>query len=221
MIKNKITLNETRESAIARILNENDAKVGVEIGVFKGKFSKAILEKWPGTLYMVDPWRPLGDEYFDSSNHKIHTTAFSDTMDSIKGFEDRAFMIRALSNQAINLFQDDSLDYVYIDGNHAYDWVKEDIELWWPKLKSGGVLAGHDYLLVNWERNPKLKNNKDMHVYADGDKWQLTNYYDPNFRIKYAGIFGVNPAVHEFAESQGLDYDLTNEWTSTFIIRKP
>jgi predicted O-methyltransferase YrrM len=220
-MKTEATLNESREFAISRILNLNRAKLGVEIGVFKGKFSKAILDRWPGTLYMVDPWRPLGDEYFDASNHKMHVTAYSDTMEIIKGYEDRAFMIRALSEQAVNLFADNSLDYVYIDGNHAYSWVKEDLELWWPKLKSGGIMAGHDYLLVDWENNPKLDNDKDMHVYADNWRWQIANYYNPNNEISYAGIFGVNPAVHEFAEKHSVNYDLTEEWTSTFIIKKP
>ena len=215
------TIDQTREFEIARRLNQNNAKVGVEIGVFKGRFSKAILDRWPGTLYMVDPWRPLGDEYLDSSNHKMHASAYSDTMNSIKGYEDRAFMIRALSDQAVNLFADNSLDYVYIDGNHAYDWVKQDLEMWWPKLKSGGIMSGHDFLLVDWDNNPKNDNGKDMHVYADETKWQLANYYDPTFPIIHAGIFGVNPAVDEFAQKHGVDYDLTNEWTSTFIITKP
>jgi len=220
-IKNEITLDETREDAIVRILNASGAKVGVEIGVFKGGFSKAILQGWEGKLYMIDPWRPLGDEYLDSSNHKLHATAYSDTMNSIKGLEDRAIMIRALSSQAVELFADNSLDYVYIDGNHAYDWVKEDLELWWPKLKSGGLMAGHDYLLINWNNNPTLENGKDMHVYADGHQWRVSNQFYEDSDIKYAGVFGVNPAVHEFAQKHNLDYDLTNEWTSTFLITKP
>lgn len=220
-MKSDFTIDQTREFEISRRLNQSGAKVGVEIGVFKGQFSKAILDRWPGTLYMVDPWRPLGDEYLDSSNHKLHATAYSDTMNAIQGYEDRAFMIRALSDQAVHLFADNSLDYVYIDGNHAYDWVKQDLELWWPKLKSGGIMTGHDYLLVDWNANPRNANGKDMHVYADEVRWSLANYYDPDMPIRHAGIFGVNPAVAEFAQQHGVDYDLTNEWTSTFIITKP
>ena len=44
--------------------------VGVEIGTFKGEYSKEILQRWDGTLFMVDVWNELGDEYIDSSNHK-------------------------------------------------------------------------------------------------------------------------------------------------------
>ena len=101
-MKTEATLNESREFAISRILNLNRAKLGVEIGVFKGKFSKAILDRWPGTLYMVDPWRPLGDEYFDASNHKMHVTAYSDTMEIIKGYEDRRSQIKIALNIILN-----------------------------------------------------------------------------------------------------------------------
>ena len=220
-MKSENTIDRTREFSVCEYLNNNDAKVGVEIGVFKGQFSKSILEGWPGKLYLVDPWRPLGDEYLDSSNHEFHSTAYEDTMNSIKGFEDRAIMVRALSNQAVDLFEDGSLDYVYIDGNHAYDFVKEDLELWWPKLKSGGLMAGHDYLLINWNRLTRGTDSKDIHVYADGDQWQVNLNQLEDCDLPYSGVFGVNPAVHEFAEANGVDYHLTEEWTSTFLIIKP
>ena len=139
---------------------------GVEVGVFKGEFSKEILSKWEGTLYMVDPWRPLGDEYKDASNHKDHLTAYQDTMEAIQGFEDRAIMIRSLSEQAVDLFEDGSLDFVYLDGNHAYDFIKQDIELWYPKVKKGGIVAGHDYLDMEWDEGKDyiLPNGKDKHI---------------------------------------------------------
>lgn len=220
-MKSELTVDKSREEAIIDILNQNDAKVGVEIGVFKGEFSKAILSGWNGRLYMVDPWRALGEEYLDSSNHAQHTSAYSDTMESIRGYEDRAIMVRALSNQAVDMFADNSLDYVYIDGNHAYSFVREDLKLWWPKLKSGGLMAGHDFLLLNWNDQLKLPNGKDLQVYSDGHRWAVANHYNPNSEIPFAGTFGVNPAVHEFATQHGVDYDLTREWSSTFLITKP
>ena len=213
--------NVSREEAVSNILNQNLAKIGVEIGVFKGEFSRNILEQWPGTLYLIDPWRDLSDEeYLDSSNHKNHQTAFSDTMNSIKGFENRAFMLRGLGEEMIDLFKDNSLDYVYIDGNHDYDHVKQDIEMWWPKLKSGGLMSGHDYLLVDWSEDLCLPNGKDKHIWANGETWSIRNYAGLP-EEGYSGVFGVNPAVDEFVEKHGLDCNLTKEWTSSFIIIKP
>lgn len=217
----KEILNTGRIETISNILNKIGAKTGVEIGVFKGEFSRNILERWNGTLYLIDPWRELSDEeYLDSSNHKNHQDAFAQTMESIKGFESRAFMLRGLGEEMIHLFKDNSLDYIYIDGNHDYDHVKQDLKLWWPKLKAGGLLAGHDYLLdFDWKKQPKLDNGKDIHVWANGYNWSIRDYSGP-VEDGYAGVFGVNPAVDEFAKKKGLKFELTNEWTSSFIIIK-
>ena len=108
---------------------------------------------------MVDVWNELGDEYIDASNHKnFEGGVYGECMNNIKGYEDRAIMIRANSKIASNFFEDNSLDFVYIDANHAYEFVKEDIELWYPKVKSGGYVMGHDYLLMNWDTPPFAEN---------------------------------------------------------------
>ena len=54
-------------------------------------------------------------------------------------------MIRKSSFDAVNDFEDESIDIVFIDANHSYESVKNDIDLWLPKVKTGGVLSGHDY----------------------------------------------------------------------------
>lgn len=54
-------------------------------------------------------------------------------------------VVRQLSVEASKLYEDDSLDFVFIDGDHKYDAVVADIEAWLPKIKAGGIIAGHDY----------------------------------------------------------------------------
>ena len=218
-MKQMNVLQETRESAISSTLNLNKAKVGVEIGVFKGQFSREILKRWDGTLYMIDPWRPLGEEYSDSSNHSEHIDAYSQTMNSIRGYEDRAFMLRELSSQLVDMFEDGSLDWVYIDGNHAYDFVKQDLEMWWPKLKTGGLMSGHDFLLLDWNASPIAENGKDKYVYANGSRWWILDR-PGKYEDDYAGVFGVNPAVAEFCDNRNLKFELTSEWTSSYMIIK-
>ena len=184
---------------------------GVEIGVFKGHFSKVILSKWGGTLYMVDVWRGLGDEYEDRSNHNDHSDAFLNTMKNIEGYEDRGVMIRATSKVASEIFEDESLDFVYIDANHAYDFVVEDINLWFPKLKKGGIFAGHDYLGMDWYTDPNFcPNGKDKYIYTN--TYQGTQYYN--------GIFGVNPAVDEFCKEHNYEVNVTKEWFGTWWFKK-
>ncbi|MGH7137350.1 MAG: class I SAM-dependent methyltransferase, partial [Pirellulales bacterium] len=53
---------------------------------------------------------------------------------------------RLLSREAATCFEDGSLDFVYIDAAHAYEAVREDLRLWYPKVRSQGIFAGHDFL---------------------------------------------------------------------------
>jgi len=54
--------------------------------------------------------------------------------------------MRMTSEKAVTYFKDETLDFVYIDANHSYESCKQDIALWWPKVKKGGIFSGHDYL---------------------------------------------------------------------------
>lgn len=180
---------------------------GVEVGSFKGTYAKTILDNWAGKLYMVDVWRPLSEEeYDDSSNHKDHLDAYSETMNNISGFEDRAFMLRMKSEDGSKLFNDNSLDFVYIDANHTYQAVKDDIEYWYSKVKIGGLLLGHDYIPSD--------------LYKDGQKDIPLWLSSPTSESKYAGMFGVNTAVDEFAFNNGYEVNKTNEFLGTWWIVK-
>jgi hypothetical protein len=208
---NKETKYEHRDDLIDALPSLIGNGKGVEIGVFKGHFSKVILSKWEGTLYMVDIWRGLGDEYEDMSNHNNHSDVFLNAMKNIEGYEDRGVMIRATSKVASEIFEDGSLDFVYIDANHAYDFVVEDINLWFPKLKKGGVFAGHDYLGMEWYSDPNFcPNGKDKYIYTN--TYQGTQYYN--------GIFGVNPAVDEFCKEHNYEVNVTKEWFGTWWFIK-
>jgi hypothetical protein len=198
----------TRIELINTIGKEFPNGKGVEVGTFKGEFSKEILENWEGTLYMVDVWRPLSDkEYLDSSNHNnFENGVYSEAMKNISGHEDRAVMVRAASEIAANMFEDNSLDFVYIDANHAYDYVVQDINLWYPKVKEGGYLCGHDYINMDWYNDPNFSpNGKDKHIYSS------------NF---YHGVFGVNPAVDEFCTQNEYHSQVTNEWFGSWWLKK-
>jgi hypothetical protein len=200
-------MSNTRLDLIEKLNELFPAGRGVEIGVFKGQFSKEVLSRWGGTLYMVDVWRPLGKEYEDCANHSAHIDAYAETMDSIRGLEERGIMIRSNSREASAIFSDNSLDFIYIDANHAYEFVKEDINCWFPKLKNGGFFAGHDYLPIDWYQDPFFHSNgKDKSIYSEnGD---------------YFGIFGVNPAVDEFCSELGYSPNITSEWFGTWWIIK-
>ena len=203
-----VKLNIDRVELIHQLKHEFRYGKGVEVGTFKGEFAREILKADNLLrLYMVDVWRGLGEEYKDSSNHNIHTSAYADTMKSIEGFEDRGIMIRANSEIGASMFPDKSLDFVYIDANHAYEWVKKDIKAWLPKVREGGYLMGHDYIDIDWYNDPNfMENGKDKHIYG-------ANGF-------YFGVFGVNPAVDEFCKQSGYTLTKTNEWFGTWMIQK-
>ena len=185
--------------------------VGVEVGVFKGELSKHIMTLWTGgTMYLVDVWREMGNEYNDVCNNDEQLNYLLETCNNIKGYEDRAMIIRATSENASKLFNYESLDFIYIDANHAYEHVKKDLDLWFPKLKKGGYFCGHDYINIDWYNDPNfLDNGKDKHLYIEREG---ITYYN--------GVFGVNPAVDEFCEKYGYTLDVTTEWWGSWWLVK-
>lgn len=196
---------------LPKFLNKlNLTTKGVELGSFKGEFAKTILSGWKGKLFMVDVWRPMSnEEYDDISNHKNHIDAYSIAMGNIKGFESRGFMLRMDGNEASKLFADESLDFVYIDANHTYEAVKEDLNNWYRKVKSGGLIMGHDYL-PDYFYEGKEEKNQALYTFPDGKPEQA----------KYTGMFGVNPAVDEFAKNNDYLVYKTDEFLATWWFIK-
>ncbi len=204
-------MNFTNREQIGDFLKHHNLnRIGVELGSFKGQFANTILNNWEGKLLMVDVWRELPhQEYDDASNHREHIDAYSQSMENIKGFEDRAYMLRMKGEHACDFIQDESLDFIYIDANHTYDAVKQDLKLWYPKIKSGGLVMGHDYL-PDYFYEGKEEKNQAVYTYPDG-KPELA---------KFSGFFGVKPAVDEFASENGYTVNKTNEFLGTWWFIK-
>ncbi len=123
--------------------------VGVEVGVFQGNFSQVLLrETKPRALYLVDPWLHQPDAvYLDTCNRTGRE--FRAIYRNVKLRFARyatVHVIKAKSLQAVHMFDDASFDWIYIDGNHGYEAVRDDLAAWWPKLKPDGFFAGHDYV---------------------------------------------------------------------------
>ena len=124
---------------------------GVEIGVRDGDFSQWVLSHWNGIkLHLVDPWVHQDvNLYNDKSNvgqseqDQLHLNVVNMMT---RRFPGRFQIHRDYSVNAAKSFQDNSLDYIYIDGRHDYKGVKEDLQAWYPKLKNGGLFAGHDFV---------------------------------------------------------------------------
>jgi hypothetical protein len=120
------------------------------VGVQQGLFSAEILSAWKGVrLHLVDPWRAFeATEYVDIANHsqERQDELRDETVERMQLFGDRAQIHRAASPGAAQRFADGSLDFVYLNARHDYASVLVDLDAWYPKIRPGGILAGHDYL---------------------------------------------------------------------------
>lgn len=125
---------------------EMEYKVGAEIGVDKGEFSEKFCQAGL-KLYATDPWRSYSD-YADSGDQEQLDSIYEQTKKLLAPYP-TCTIIRKTSMEAAEDFADRSLDFVYIDGNHQFKYVAEDICEWSKKVKVGGVVCGHDYIYTD------------------------------------------------------------------------
>lgn len=129
---------------LADIFRKLNFKVGAEIGVRGGDYSDILCMKIPGLkLYAVDPYEPH-EGYKDIQKRSTFDKYMEEAYKKLESF-DVEFM-REYSVDAVEKFLDESLDFVYIDGDHSYKSVVDDITLWSKKVKKGGIVSGDDYI---------------------------------------------------------------------------
>jgi len=124
---------------------------GVEVGVLTGKFSACLLSTWEGRmLHCVDAWKEYTKEesYVDKNNvpQNQHEANYIEALRTLSPFAERHKIHRTLSIDASKTFRDGSLDFVYLDVQHHFESVVEDLNSWAPKVRRGGIISGHDYL---------------------------------------------------------------------------
>jgi hypothetical protein len=134
--------------------------VGAEIGVFKGDFSAQIIRRVaPKRLYLIDPWRSVTTSSHRKALYGMDNRS-QDDMDDLASQVAERFaaeirsrrvkILRAPSSEALAAIPDESLDWIYIDGDHTFEGVLEDLRLSYQKVRKGGFICGDDYRLGNW-----------------------------------------------------------------------
>lgn len=118
---------------------------GIEIGTGRGEGSYLILEKCSKVekLYTVDPFKEYMD-WVGVIEQKDQTKFEEIAKTNLSEFGDRVEMIKKSSDEAASMFEDNSMDFIFIDGDHSADQVKRDCINYYPKLKVGGLFAVHD-----------------------------------------------------------------------------
>ena len=182
----------------------------VEIGSWEGDFSYELLN---GTncdkLYCVDPYKHFEDSVYPDGMNSLTQTEFDMKFKNIQNrfsqFGDRVQFIRTISSDAAKQFEDNSLDFVYIDGNHDYKYVLEDIISWFPKIKKGGYLCWDDVYSTNVSEHDSQGNIIRV--------WERDNNGEP----LYWGKYGTYTAL--LTAKEQLHYTFKIDKTQ-FIIHK-
>lgn len=157
-------------------------KVGVEIGVQRGHFTKW-LARSGAKIYGVDPWLayddycPINKDRYQRKQNSIYEDA-KNNLSKFKNVE----LIRKTSMDAVKDFENESIDFVYIDGHHGFAYVTQDIFFWSKKVRQGGVIAGHDYA---------YSGQSHKHAYCLQVKY-VVDAYTKALKIKNWYVLGAN-----------------------------
>jgi hypothetical protein len=151
---------------------------GAEIGVWKGAYSAAFCHANPAMhMLCVDPWSSY-PAWKDTKNEMplpeaklFMAAAYRKAREVLEPLN--TTIVRNHSKYAVKDVPDRSLDFAFIDGNHVYDAVLQDITLWAPKVRVGGILAGHDYRAFT--------NKPTIHVIPAVNEYTRTHGINPWF----------------------------------------
>ena len=205
----------TYRSTIARVPSRDELPVllnarglvgrGAEIGVRDGRFSDRLLDAWKGSLLIsIDPWLSADeDAYVDASNvsQDEFDNLYLETQERLARHGARSEIWRMTSLDAAALIPDGSLDFAYVDARHDYASVLEDLEAWFPKVKPGGILAGHDYVDIDFGRTDfGVKSAVDEFFEARGIPVHCT--HGPS-AVEMLPSWIVEIPVHSGAEQNG------------------
>jgi hypothetical protein len=162
--------NITRED-LAKLFAELKFKIGVEVGVDKGEYSEVLCKTNPqATIYGIDPY----DRAAYEPNIKPHEAGIWDTQEGFESNFEKAIkllspyknytLIRKYSSEALTDFEDNSLDFVYIDANHDFPNFIYDLHYWLKKVRIGGIMSGHDYAVYSYKKFNHVKRALDAYA---------------------------------------------------------
>jgi len=185
-----IEIPNVSRNDLAEWLHDLDFETGVEVGVAAGEYSEIICKANPQMkVYGVDPFGSYKG-YKDYVRTKTFNDLHQQAQARLRSFPKYVF-VKEFSLDALKRFEDSSLDFVYIDANHQEPYISQDIEGWSRKGKSGGIVAGHDYIHSN---------------HSHCDVIQAVNLYTAKNKITPWFILGLN------AKIPGIIRDASRSW---------
>jgi len=128
--------------------------IGCELGVCRAHNLIYLLDRAEEVkmTYAIDPYIPYIDESWGLISQEEINTWRDEAFNILKSHENRINFLQMTSTEAVNHISDNSLDYIFIDGDHSYQAVLDDCRAYWSKVKPGGIFSGHDWILDNVKR---------------------------------------------------------------------
>lgn len=154
------------KSLIHAINLHGENLIGLELGILRAESFCTLLQNCPNIkkLYGVDSWKPYHDillkpySVSEKQQEMIKFIAYHNI--KFSGYQDKAVILEKDSNQALEDIPDAYLDFIFLDAYMNYDQVMNDLEGWYPKVKTGGLFAGHDYNSVAVQKGVDQFRNK-------------------------------------------------------------
>ena len=176
-VKSPYKLKHFKRYDMAGMFKELGYKVGAEIGVYKGEYSEILCVQNPNLkLYCIDPWTvyETKENEFYSQNQEALDSFYEETKQRLAPYN--CEIVKKTSMEAVEDFAPNSLDFVYIDANHDFDHVTEDLREWAKIVRTDGIVSGHDYgHYKHKDRSLGAKKAIDNYVGEHGVKLFLVN----------------------------------------------
>ncbi len=153
------------------------AEIGVEFGGFTDIYYRENSE-----IHLIDMWQTENNDYYFSERAGQVEQGYSQVL-SKYGNASNVKMVKMRSDEAAKLYEDGYFDWIYIDADHTYEAVLDDIKNWLPKLKKGGIISGHDFDPDPSDSNYSLYGVEKAVKEFFGDNFKLTN--ESNYKSWY------------------------------------
>ncbi len=208
-IKQNIQSSNDRLTFWVQFINEMKCVNVAEIGVYRGEYAEHVLKNCDSIdkYYMIDPWKHL-DDWNKPANKddEVFNEFYAEVIKRTNFANKKRIVLRGKTTEVINDIPDNSLDFVYIDGDHTLKGIAIDLINIYPKIKDGGWIAGDDFTQSIWQHPKKFEPTMIFpfaiyfaeamsdHIYSIGHSQFLirkdgqSNYEFTNFTSNYADI---------------------------------
>ena len=181
---------------------------GAELGVLHGAYARDTLQRWPSAVeyVLVDLWAPQ-DNYRDLANaaQDVQDKRLNEALANTEPWKEKIGICRNFTTACATRYQDEYFDTLYIDARHDRLGVLEDLTAWWPKVKSDGLICGHDFVI------------QDEGPEQSGQDW--TKNFDGTIDLSRRAVRG---AVEDWALRHKRQIQVTyreSDWPSWCIRR--